>query len=140
MLYKKKLLMVNAVMRRFKDPMKMLSLYQRMLVSENWYSCIFCMVFLCIGFSMEHWQKTPKKYSCFKLLDWTEACSKPSRSSKIELFAKTVNSFKLLVIVAKSSILDVWQDFECIIGHTYLEFNKLQLCLVKFLIFNGYFF
>ena len=30
----------------------------------------------------------------------------------MELFSKKVNGFKSLIIFAKRSILDVWQDFE----------------------------
>ena len=37
----------------------------------------------------------------------TEAYSKTSRKSKMELFTKISNGFKLLTIFAKSSILDV---------------------------------
>ena len=40
---------------------------------------------------------------------WPEAYSEPCQTSKIELFAKIVNEWKLLTIFKKSSILDVWQ-------------------------------
>ena len=41
-----------------------------------------------------------------------EAYSEHCQTSKMELFAKIVNSWKPLSIFAKSSILDVWQDSE----------------------------
>ena len=47
--------------------------------------------------------------NCFKL----EAYLKPCQTSKMSSFAKIVNSWKLLFIFAKSSILDVWQVYEC---------------------------
>ena len=40
------------------------------------------------------------------------AFSKPYQKSKKELFAKIVNSWKLLTIFPKGSILDVWQGSE----------------------------
>ena len=36
----------------------------------------------------------------------------PCQTSKIELFAKTINDFQSLSTFAKSSILDVWQGHE----------------------------
>ena len=41
-----------------------------------------------------------------------EAYSEPCQTSKIEVFAKTVNRLSFLTIFAKSSILDAWQDSE----------------------------
>ena len=36
----------------------------------------------------------------------------PYQTSKMELFAKTANAWKQLIIFAKCSILDVWQGSE----------------------------
>ena len=41
-----------------------------------------------------------------------EAYSEHSQTSKMEHFPKIVNSWKPLIIMAKSSILDVWQGSE----------------------------
>ena len=38
--------------------------------------------------------------------------SESFETSKMELFAKIVSDFQPLTILAKSSILDVWQDYE----------------------------
>ena len=43
---------------------------------------------------------------------FSEAYSEPCQTSKMEVFTKIVSSFLLLTIFTKSSILDVWQDFE----------------------------
>ena len=43
----------------------------------------------------------------FSVAQGVEAYSQPSRTSKIELFAKIVNGFQSLTIFAKSFILDV---------------------------------
>ena len=42
----------------------------------------------------------------------SEAYTKLSQTSKIELFAKIVSGSQLLTISVKSSILDVWQGSE----------------------------
>ena len=42
----------------------------------------------------------------------TGTYSEPRQTSKIVLFAKTVNSWKPLTIFAKSPILNIWQDPE----------------------------
>ena len=42
----------------------------------------------------------------------SEAYSELSQTFKTELFAKMVNGLQLLTILLKSSILDVWLDFE----------------------------
>ena len=42
----------------------------------------------------------------------SEAYSEPCQTTKIEVFAKKVNSFSFFTIFAKSSILDVEQDSE----------------------------
>ena len=42
----------------------------------------------------------------------TQAYSGPSQVSKMECFAKIVNSWKSLTIFAKRSILDAWQGSE----------------------------
>ena len=42
----------------------------------------------------------------------SKAYTEPFQTSKMEVFAKIVNGFLFLTIFAKSSILDVWQDFE----------------------------
>ena len=41
------------------------------------------------------------------MINTTEAYSEPSRTSKMELFAKIVNSFQRLTIFAKSAIFDI---------------------------------
>ena len=43
---------------------------------------------------------------------WTEACSQPNQTSKIEIFVKMVHGFRPITISAKNSILDVWQGSE----------------------------
>ena len=43
---------------------------------------------------------------------FSEAYSERCQTSKMEVFTKIVSSFLLLTIFTKSSILDVWQDFE----------------------------
>ena len=48
----------------------------------------------------------------FEASQSSEASSEICWTSKIELFAKIVNSLKPLTIFAKSSMLDVWFDFE----------------------------
>ena len=81
----------------------------------------------------------PRIYSCyrssFKLLSafgnkmfynikfQTEAYSEPSRTSKMELFAKIVNSRTPLIIFTKSSILDVWLGSEYASFKTTLQVN-----------------
>ena len=42
----------------------------------------------------------------------SQAYTKPSQTSKIELFSKIVSGFQALNIFAKSFILDVWQISE----------------------------
>ena len=48
------------------------------------------------------------------LLLWrsTEAYSEPSKTSKMELFAKTVTGFQPWTIFEQNSIFDIWQDSE----------------------------
>ena len=41
-----------------------------------------------------------------------EVYSEPSQTSKMELFAKRVNDWKLLTFFVKNSVLDVWQGSE----------------------------
>ena len=41
-------------------------------------------------------------------LHYTEEYSEPCETSKKERFAKIVNDFRLLIILAKHSILDFW--------------------------------
>ena len=41
-----------------------------------------------------------------------EMCLEPYQLSKMEFFVKKVNSFQPLTILAKSSILDIWQGSE----------------------------
>ena len=48
----------------------------------------------------------------FFMVYWREAYSEPCQTSKIVLFAKIVNEWKLLTIFEKCSILDVWQHSE----------------------------
>ena len=45
-------------------------------------------------------------------LAWEEAHSEPSQKSKMELFAKIINGLKLLNILTKGSILDIWLGSE----------------------------
>ena len=42
----------------------------------------------------------------------TEVYSEPCKTSKMGLFAKTINGFQLLTIFVKNSILDVWLGSE----------------------------
>ena len=48
-----------------------------------------------------------KQLSLLSKLFYTDAYSEPSRTSKLELFAKIFNSFSPLTIFAKSFIADV---------------------------------
>ena len=41
-----------------------------------------------------------------------QAYSERCQTSKMETFVKIVNGIKLLIVFAKKSILDVWQDSE----------------------------
>ena len=50
----------------------------------------------------------------------------PSQLSKMKLFAKIVNSFQPLTILAKGSILDVWLGSECAFGKGFLLEEKLE--------------
>ena len=54
-------------------------------------------------FMYAFWAKKELKIRC------PMAYSKPYQSSKMELFSKIVNDFEQLTILAKCSILDVWQ-------------------------------
>ena len=45
-------------------------------------------------------------------LVFLEAFSKSCKRSMMEIFVKTINTWKPLTIFAKCSILDVWQVFE----------------------------
>ena len=58
------------------------------------------------------WSLAVKIYSINIQEAKPEAYSKPSQTSKLELFAKTVNGFKPLTIFAKSSTLHVHMDSE----------------------------
>ena len=51
----------------------------------------------------------------------SEAYSEPCLRSKMELFAKIVNSFQPVTIFAKSSILDIW------LGSEYTKFMNTIL-------------
>ena len=42
----------------------------------------------------------------------TEAHEEPTQTSKVELFAKIINDFHSLTIIADSFILDVWLGSE----------------------------
>ena len=47
-------------------------------------------------------------------VEWhQEAYSEPCRKSKLKLFTEIVNGLQPLTIVAKSSVLDIWQGSEC---------------------------
>ena len=47
------------------------------------------------------------------LPQYTQAHSKPSQTSRIELFARIVNGFKPRTIFTETSILDVWLGCQC---------------------------
>ena len=49
----------------------------------------------------------------------------PCQTSKMESFAKTVNDWKLLIIFAKPSVLDVRQGFEFTSGFDPKWFEKV---------------
>ena len=64
----------------------------------------------------------------------SEAWSEPSRTSKMELFAKIVNGFQLLTIFAKNSISEVCVDSEyasMIVAEAYLR--ACQTSVVKYI-------
>ena len=70
-------------------------------------------------------------------LTW-QPYSQPCQISKTELFLKIVNVWRLLVIFARSSILDVWHcseytsawyEVEGYIGFTLVTFSKLPIVL-----------
>ena len=52
-------------------------------------------------------------------LQWCQLCSEPYQRSKMECLAKVVHAKKLVIIFAKRSILDVWQD------------EKMKKCSIK---------
>ena len=59
-----------------------------------------------------------------------EAYSEPSRTSKMQLFAKIVNGFQPLIIFAKSFILDVQLGFEYVSesdihGERFVRYNEI---------------
>ena len=56
-------------------------------------------------------KKNPKKTS-LTLKASSETYLEPCQTSTIAAFAKIENGFSLLAIFAKSSILELWQDFE----------------------------
>ena len=66
-----------------------------------------------------------------------EVYSEPSQTSRMELFAKTMNGWKLWIIFAKSYILDVRLGSEYVSVH-YIVFFELDSLEVKttFLIFT----
>ena len=65
--------------------------------------------------------------------DNSEAYSEPCQTSKMEVFEKITNGFSFLVIFAKSSILDVWQDSEFASKASNNSRRKLhQSCLTGF--------
>ena len=85
----------------------------------------FSIIIKCFSRCFEIWTKFSRKmYIFFRLLQFISffvfvsffvshnfyACSE---ASKMELFATIVNSWKLLTISAKNSILDIWMGSEC---------------------------
>ena len=54
----------------------------------------------------------PSIFDLFRIIRIAEVYSEPSRISTMELFAKIVKGFQLLIIFIKSSILDIRMDFE----------------------------
>ena len=54
---------------------------------------------------LRHLFRTAILQNCYIVKSFSDAYSEPSRTSKMELFAKIVNGWKLLTIFAKSSIL-----------------------------------
>ena len=57
---------------------------------------------------------------------WTDAYSEPCQTFKMELFTKVINEWKLLTILEKKIMLDVWQ------GSEYLSAECKVNCLAKF--------
>ena len=51
-------------------------------------------------------------YEEFRLIEKAEAHSEPSQTPRTEFFAKLVNGWKSLIILAKSLILGVWLGSE----------------------------
>ena len=51
-------------------------------------------------------------FDLFRIIRIAEVYSEPSRTFTMELFAKIVKGFQLLIIFIKSSILDIRMDFE----------------------------
>ena len=52
-----------------------------------------------------------------KVLQLQSCNQKPCQTTKMELLAKIINSWKPLTIFVKSFILDIWQDSEYTSGH-----------------------
>ena len=77
--------------------------------------CVWYLVF-CEFFSLQKKFSTCKYLWCHENASWlplvSEAYSQSSKTSKMKLFAKIVNSWKPSTIFAKSSILDVWRGPE----------------------------
>ena len=61
----------------------------------------------------------------------SEAYSQPCQTSKIEVFTKTVNKLKLLFILAKNSILGVWQGSKYTSAFMLELFFKLLLMVCQ---------
>ena len=57
-----------------------------------------------------------------------EAYSEPTRKSKIELLANTVNGFQPLTTATKNSMLDVQSSSEYVSGRLFI---KLELCYFR---------
>ena len=62
----------------------------------------------------------------------SEAYSEPCLTSKMEIFGNYVNGFRLLVISAKDSILDVWQGSQYASAAMYHNSMNQLTCMNKF--------
>ena len=54
----------------------------------------------------------PSKFNTISTSYHAQACSEPRQTSRMELFAETINGLHALTIFAKSPILDVRQSSE----------------------------
>ena len=82
------------------------------IFGENW------------GCKFSSWLTINKNFDKFYIMVFQRLVQNPIRHLKMKLFVAIVNSWKLLTIFTKSSILDTWQCFK----YTFL-FNLAMTCL-----------
>ena len=72
-------------------------------------------------FLLSYWNKLRTDF-CF--CGW-EVHPEPTQTSKIEFFAKVINTWKSLTVCSKSSILDIW------LGSVYASVHRSHLAVVS---------